>query len=283
MLIDKKNLLSFFLLPTAIGIFLFVFLVYRHFSRPAPLVKIASPPAPADFEPVYDLVVNHGPENQNLVALSFDADMTAGMKKMLEEKKVESYYNQKIIEILREENVPATLFLAGLWAEAYPQVTKELSQDPLFEIGNHSYSHPAFGWPCFHLRPISLPEKEKEISQAQETLFKITGRYPRLFRFPGGCFQKKDLELTKTFGLTVAHWNVDGRDAFNANEKEILAAVKKQTLPGSIIVLHLHGNKNAPKTAEALPLVIKFLREKGYRLVKVGEMIRELNSSLPNN
>ncbi len=271
------------LLIAALAPLAFIYFQFRHSnSGSGPKTASLKPPLnknEEEFPPIFGTVVNHGREDEPKVALSFDADMTFGMKQNLEKGLTGSYYNEKVIEILRREKVPATLFLSGLWVEAYPEATWDLSQDPLFEIGNHSYSHPTFAWPCFHLKPISEGEKEREISRAQEIIFKKTGRYPRLFRFPGGCYKKSDLLLTQKNGLTTVHWNVDGRDAFNTNEKQILSAVKKETKPGSILIFHLNGNKNAPLTAVALPEVIKILREKGYRFVKVSDLLRSLNPS----
>lgn len=234
-------------------------------------------PVLSEFKPIYDEVVSHGPTDKQKIALTFDADMTPYMHERLKSGGVKSYYNQAIIDILRKEHVPATIFVTGLWASAYPQVTKELSSDPLFEIGNHSYSHPAFARPCFRLAPIDEAKKNDEFRFSQKTISSVIGYEPRLFRFPGGCYQKSDLALTKKYGLTVVGWNVDSRDAFNWNKNQIIQAVKREARPGAIVVGHLHGSRNAPQTAEALPTVISYLREKGYTFVKVGEFLEELN------
>ncbi len=67
--------------------------------------------------------------SQKVVALTFDADMTPRMSNELKTAKIASWYNQRVIASLREEHVPATLFLAGLWIERYPAVTQDLSTD----------------------------------------------------------------------------------------------------------------------------------------------------------
>ncbi len=97
------------------------------------------------------LSFDHAVTDQKVVALTFDADMTLRMSNELKTGKIASWYNQRVVATLREEQVPATLFLAGLWIERYPVVTQDLSADPLFEIGNHSYSHPGFRSPCYGL------------------------------------------------------------------------------------------------------------------------------------
>ena len=43
-------------------------------------------------------------------------------------------YEQGIIRLLRHKKAPATIFVTGLWAKAYPEAVKEFTRDPLFEV-----------------------------------------------------------------------------------------------------------------------------------------------------
>jgi len=147
-----------------------------------------------------------------------------------------------------------------------------LSENPLFEIGNHSYSHPAFTLGCFGLPFIKSSDKDKEFQMSQEILTELTGKTPTLFRFPGGCFGKSDLELAKKYGLDVVGWDVVSGDAFNNNPKSIIARVEKKAKPGSIVILHMNGDIDAPETANALPEIIAYLKSNGYTFVKVSDL-----------
>lgn len=207
---------------------------------------------------------------QKPVALTFDADMTQGMLNNLKSGKVASWYNKDVIDVLEKDNVPATIFITGLWAEAYPGVTKELSENPLFEIGNHSYSHPRFTSNCYNLPAVV--NRDQEFKKAQEILKNITGVYPKLFRFPGGCFLKSDLDIAKKYNLKIVGWDVASGDAFNDNTQAIIKRVERKVKPGSIVVMHLNGGANAPATAKALPEIISYLRFKGYTFVKVSQL-----------
>ena len=65
------------------------------------------------------------------------------------------------------EGVPATVFLTGLWTQAYPDVVKSLAADPLFELENHSMDHAAWRSPCFGLPAISTDaERRDELTAA---------------------------------------------------------------------------------------------------------------------
>ena len=209
---------------------------------------------------------------QKTVALTFDACMTYGMEKKLKDGRAKTYYNKPVIDELIKEKIPATLFLTGLWAKNYPDVTKSLAQNPLFEIGNHSYSHPGFTLGCFGLPFIKSSDKEKEFQMSQEILTELTGRVPTLFRFPGGCYGKSDLELAKKYGLKVVGWNLASGDAFNNNAKSIIKRVEGKVKSGSIIVMHMNGDIDAPQTADALPEIISYLKSNGYTFVKVSQL-----------
>jgi peptidoglycan/xylan/chitin deacetylase (PgdA/CDA1 family) len=220
------------------------------------------------------LSFDHAATSQRVVALTFDADMTPGMLAELKKRKIASWYNEKVIATLRQQQVPATLFMTGLWIEAYGDVTRELSADPLFELGNHSYSHGAFHSPCYHLFPIKESNQAAEVQKTDELLRKNTESYKKYFRFPGLCADAAAVKTVEDQGYTVIGGDVDGADAFVNNPKWISSDVVANVHPGSIVVLHMHGGPNAPGTAAALPDIIKRLRADGYTFVKVSDLLQ---------
>lgn len=217
--------------------------------------------------------IKNSDRNLPKIALTFDADMTPYMLDELKTGKVKSFYNQKIVEILEKEKVKATIFLAGMWAETYPEISKQLAQNPLFEIANHSYSHPRFTPACFALPPIPKWGRDDEFIKSQESIKKITGITPKFFRFPGGCHSEDDVKMANKYELTVVDWDVASTDSFNDNLPAIINSVKTRTQNGSIILFHFHGNKNAPRTAEALEVVIPYLKQKGFEFVKLSQLV----------
>jgi len=225
--------------------------------------------APADRAVGFD----HAATEQKIVALTFDADMTPGMLSELRSKRVSSWYNEKVIATLRQEEVPATLFLVGLWIEAYPGVTKELSSDPLFELANHSYSHGAFHSPCYSLFPVPEAKQTAEVEKTDELLQKYAPNYKKYFRFPGLCADTAAIKRVEALGYTVVGGDVDGGDGFVRAPKWTASNVIAHVRPGSIVVLHMHGGSNAPDTAIALPEIITKLRADGYRFVKVSDLM----------
>jgi peptidoglycan-N-acetylglucosamine deacetylase len=232
---------------------------------------LAALAAPASADPRVSF--DHAATNQKIVALTFDADMTPGMLRELKSGRVASWYNEKAIEALRRQQVPATLFLTGLWIEAYPAATKQLAVDPLFELGNHSYSHGAFHSPCYSLFPIPDSKQAAEVQKTDDLLRQYAASYKKYFRFPGLCFDAAAVKRVEDQGYTVIGGDVDGADAFEKSPKWVAADVVSHVHPGSIVVLHMHGGPDAPATAAALPDIIAKLRAEGYTFVKVSDLL----------
>ncbi len=218
-------------------------------------------------------VFSYASTTKKVVALTFDADMTPKMLKELKSGKVNSWYNSAVIATLKKEHVPATLFLTGMWIEAYPVTTKELSKDPLFELGNHSYSHGGFRAPCYGLNITKESNDNLEIEKTDMLLKKYTTTYVKLFRFPGLCFDSEDIKKVEKQGYVVIGGNVHGGDGFQKNVDKIVYAVVNHVHPGSVVILHMHGGPDAPQTANALPLIVQKLRAKGFTFVKVSDLI----------
>lgn len=222
-----------------------------------------------------DKIILRGPTNGKYLTLTFDADMTPNMAKGVSKNDESVWYNKKVIEELRSTNTPATLFLAGMWIEMHPQISKELAGDPLFELANHSYSHPAFTNTCFGLKEVASKDKKSEILKTQKLLKSLSGKENLYFRFPGGCYSESDLQLARSLGVLPVQWTAWGSDAFNENVDRVVNHLKDQTQNGAIIVLHLHGGKNAPKTAEIIKKYIPWALSQGYTFVKLSQLLNQ--------
>jgi len=194
-------------------------------------------------------------------------------------------YDGDVVDYLRENRVKATFFPTGLWMRSHPERTMQLMADPLFEIGNHSWSHRDF-------RHLSPEEMEEEILGVQhlyesyrEDLGKRAGareigpgemeqipRAPFLFRFPYGTCTPRALDGVARHGLCAIQWSVVTGDADRRQDAEAIARiVLSQAGPGAIIICHANGRN--PATAKALPLFVPRLRSRGFTFVTVSEML----------
>jgi peptidoglycan/xylan/chitin deacetylase (PgdA/CDA1 family) len=206
-----------------------------------------------------------------VVALTFDLDMNGQMAAAARSGAV--WVNKDALAYLESHKVHATLFMTGMWTEVYPALARELASNPNFEIGDHSYSHPAFHTPCYRLDGVNRAEQARQIELAQKAIERSTGVLPKYFRFPGGCYDRQALDLVHAAGLVPVQWNVNSIDAFNSYPQQIVSTVLSEVKPGSIVVMHLHGRANAPATGPALRVLIPELEKRGYQFVTISELL----------
>ena len=188
---------------------------------------------------------------QPLVALSFDDGPTP--------EGVDA-----IMAALAAEEVHATFFLIGERMERWPGQARRLVVAG-HEIGNHSYSH---------VRMIghSADFYAAEIARTDALLRAEGVARPHLFRPPFG---------KKLFGLPLAvdragyrmvTWDVEDDTAAFTTPRGYADAILRDARPGSIILMHSMYRHNQV-ARDALPLVLRGLKAKGFRIVTVGELL----------
>ncbi|MGW2910213.1 polysaccharide deacetylase family protein [Streptomyces asoensis] len=225
-------------------------------------------PGPAGLTPVF----RNGPRTAGrTVALTFDADMTADQGPRAAAG--EHFDNPGLITALRTLKVPATVFMTGRWAEEYPDQARSLGRDPGFEIANHSYSHHAFTDDCYGLPTVPEDAMRTDVERAYTAFRKagVTSAMP-YFRFPGGCYDQRALRAVSGLGVTAVQWDVISGDAFATDADAVARQVLDGVRPGSVVVMHCTRSA-APTTEQVVRTVVPELRRRGYRFVKVSELI----------
>jgi peptidoglycan/xylan/chitin deacetylase (PgdA/CDA1 family) len=207
------------------------------------------------------------------VALTFDSNMTDAMLVKLDRHQVASYDNREAIDELDALRVPATMFLAGKWIERYPDETRRLAADPLFELASHSYAHRAFRMPCYGLGALGQAGMAQDVEHSERLLAEFTDHPTRYFRFPGGCYDSRSLRAIASAGVVVIQFDVASGDAFGHSVPAIVNHVLGSVRDGSIVVMHITDGDTAPLTARALPPVVEGLRARGYELVRVSDLL----------
>ncbi len=202
-------------------------------------------------------IIAHGPRNVKRLALTFDACPTSR----------EDEYDARVVEILMQENVHATLFMSGRWVEKNADTAKFLASQPQFEIGSHSYWHP-------HLLEKDDDRILRELTRTQAIIRKVTGKRPKYFRPPFGEVDERVAKLAEKAGLVTVQYDIASGDPDpGLSAERIASAVLEEARGGSIVVFHM--NRNGVRTAEVLPEVIRGLRLRGYELVTVGELLKK--------
>ncbi|WP_283449962.1 polysaccharide deacetylase family protein [Streptomyces sp. G-G2] len=243
-------------------------------SAPSPAASAAPSkaptiaPGPGGLTPVFERARQ---QTDKTVALTFDADMTSDQGPRAAAG--EHFDNPKLISTLRELKVPSTVFMTGRWAEEYPDQAKAIGTDPTFEIANHSYSHHAFKSPCYGLPALDAAAARADVDRAFEA-FRTAGAVNTVpyFRFPGGCYDDEALRTLSTAKVTAVQWDVVSGDAFAKDADPVAEQVLAGVKPGSVVVMHCTRSA-APVTEEAVRKIVPELRKRGYRFVKVSDLI----------
>ena len=183
-----------------------------------------------------------------------------------------SRVDNALIEYLRKEQIPATLFLSGSWIEANPAVFKALAADPLFEIANHGLAHrPASvnGRSAYGIRGTgSVGELVDEIEKNGRRIEAATGRRPTFYR-PGTAFcDEVAVQVAGELGCEVVNYTVLGDAGATWPQEKVRQALLKAE-PGAIVILHMNQPRSG--TAAGVMDAVPRLRERGFRFVKLSE------------
>ncbi|MGW7415464.1 polysaccharide deacetylase family protein [Streptomyces sp. NPDC054863] len=238
-------------------------------QAPSPTAAPTVAAGPGGLTPVFERA--WGKNAEKVVALTFDADMTADQGPRA--ARGERFDNPELIASLRRWKVPSTVFMTGRWAEEYPDQARSIGTDPLFEIANHSYSHHAFKSPCYGLPTVPADAMRADVDRAFAAFHKAGARnVVPYFRFPGGCYDDRALRALGPAKVTAVQWDVVSGDAFAKDADAVAEQVLAGVRPGSLVVMHCTRSA-APMTEKALRRIVPELRKKGYRFVKVSSLI----------
>ncbi|MGY1454376.1 polysaccharide deacetylase family protein [Streptomyces sp. SS8] len=213
-----------------------------------------------------------GDKEDRVVALTFDAALSAEDRERAEEEG-KRHDNPGLVSALRREKVPATVFMSGLWAQTYEHQARSIGRDGLFEVGNLSHSHRAFTGGCRDL-PALAPDKQLADVRKGRKAIRAAGvkNLTPYFRFPGGCFDDRSRRAIAPAEVTAVAGDVVAPDAGEKDPKKVAERVLKDVRPGSVVVLSCDREK-APATEKAVRRIVPELKERGYRIVRVSEMI----------
>ncbi len=170
-------------------------------------------------------------------------------------------YTDKLLDVMEKEKVKCTFFTVEFWAKAHPDYLKKISEKG-HEIGTHSATHP-------YMSKLDKNAIVKELTTSSSAIESVTGKKVELFRPPYGDYSDRLIETAQELNLYTIQWDVDSLDWKNLSANEIKNRVVTKVQNGSIVLFHNQGLH----TAEALPEIIKALKEKGFTFVPIGELI----------
>lgn len=171
----------------------------------------------------------------------------------------------KILDTLSKYKIHVTFFMVGDWVDKYSEYVKKI-YNAGHEIGNHSDTHP-------HVNKLTLEKNIEQIRKCADKIEKITGKRSTLYRGPYGEYNDVVISAAKEQNHTTIQWSLDTLDYNGLTGEEMWNRLKNKIKAGSIILMH-NGTKH---TADSLDKIIYNIKEKGYNIVTVSELIYSEN------
>jgi peptidoglycan/xylan/chitin deacetylase (PgdA/CDA1 family) len=175
-------------------------------------------------------------------------------------------YTPQFVATLQREHVPATFFEVGL-AEPDFHAGTSLVAAAGFPIGDHTYNHPAMS----HLSP---GDQQSQLNEQIAATQRYGAPYPRMFRPPYGLWDDATLSILRKMRMLMVLWTVDTNDYQEPGVDAIVRAAVTGARPGAIILMHDAGG-NRSETLAALPIIIRQLEARGYKLVTVPQLVKD--------
>ena len=168
-----------------------------------------------------------------------------------------------IIATLEKHQVKTTFFMTGEWIEKNPDCVRLLVEKG-HDLGNHSMNHP-------DMTQLSKEKQKDEIREVHNLVKELTGYEMELFRPPYGAYNNQVIRTCYELNYYPIQWDVDSLDWQDHSPEQIIANVcqHKNLGPGSIILCH----NGAEHTADVLDEILTNLKELGYEIVPISELI----------
>ncbi len=168
----------------------------------------------------------------------------------------------RLLDILRDKQVPATFFLLGKrHIDTYPELVRRMA-DEGHEVASHTWTH--------RILTRSEPDEiREELRRPNEEIERLTGRRPTLMRPPQGRTDATVHEIARELGLAEVLWTVTAKDYTTTDSRLITQRVLAQASRDGIILLHDIYDGTVP----AVPGIIDALKERGYVFVTVPQLL----------
>ncbi|WP_245719428.1 delta-lactam-biosynthetic de-N-acetylase [Pelagirhabdus alkalitolerans] len=194
----------------------------------------------------------HDDSGEKTLYLTFDNGFEAG-------------YTDGILDILDENEVPATFFVTGHYVKSAPELIQRMVSDGHL-IGNHSYTHADF-------TALTQSGFKEDLLLFERALQSVTN-YDRTqyIRPPKGIFNAQTLEWANELGYIHMFWSlafVDWHEDNVSGWESAYNQVMDQLHPGAIILLHTVSEDNA----DMLEHFIKDCIDQGYTFKSLDDLV----------
>lgn len=192
---------------------------------------------------------NSGSKN---VYLTFDEGYEAG-------------YTEKILEILKQNDVKATFFITAHYVNTQPDLVKKMIDDGHI-VGNHTVNHKS-------MPTLSLDKIKDEVMNLHTSIYEKFNYEMKYIRPPMGEYSEKTVAYTGSLGYTTVMWSLaydDWDEKKQGRDDYAKAKILNNVHNGAIILLHGNSKDNT----NVLDYCIKEIKNMGYEFKSLDEFER---------
>lgn len=171
----------------------------------------------------------------------------------------------KILDTLKEKQVPAAFFLVGNYIRQSPDLVRRMVAEG-HTVGNHTMHH-------YDMSRLSDKAAfSKELTDL-EALYKETvgQELPKFYRPPQGIYSEENLKMAQELGYKTLFWSlayVDWNNDSQPTKEAAFAKLLPRTHNGAVVLLHSNSKTNA----EILGELIDKWKAMGYRFGTLDEL-----------
>lgn len=179
----------------------------------------------------------------------------------------ENGYTDKILDILKNNNVKAAFFVTKPYITSNKELVKRMLNEGHL-VCNHSNKHKSMAYVAMRGKAFF----DSEFSITEKAYEEVTGaKMPKFFRPPMGKYSEKSLQLTKELGYKTIFWSFAYNDweRYNQpNPEHAKKIIMERTHNGCIILLHAVSKTNE----QIMDEIIKEWKNKGYEFKTLNEL-----------
>lgn len=177
----------------------------------------------------------------------------------------EAGYTEKILEILKENDVKAAFFITAHYLNSQPELVKKMIDEGHI-VGNHTVNH-------YSMPSLNDEKLRKEIMDLHQAVYEKFNYDMKYIRPPKGEYSQRTLAICNSLGYKTAMWSLAYDDWDEKHQKGVEYAKKKildNIHPGAVILLH----GNSVDNMNVLDYVIKEAKNQGYEFKSLDEFER---------
>lgn len=170
---------------------------------------------------------------------------------------------EKILDILKENDIKATFFIVGWCVDGREDILKRIA-DEGHTIGIHTYSHD------YEEIYSSVDAYVDDFAKAYDKIYEVTGIKPWLFRYPGGSYNSFNEDIADDIisemnnrGFTYFDWSCATSDATVGATYNSCIESFKDSLTNDYETVLMHDSKEL--TVEYLQDIINYAKGEGYK------------------